>query len=46
VLCDPRVTSRNYGKTFLDILEPMSSTDDIGTVQRFLARHERPGAVA
>jgi ATP-dependent DNA helicase DinG len=46
VLCDPRITSRNYGKTFLDILEPMSSTDDIRTVQRFLERHERPGAVA
>ena len=46
VLCDPRITSRNYGRTFLDILEPMSSTDDIRTVQRFLERHERPGAVA
>ena len=46
VLCDPRITSRNYGKTFLDILEPMGSTDDIATVERFLQRHERPGAVA
>jgi ATP-dependent DNA helicase DinG len=46
VLCDPRITSRGYGKTFLAILEPMSSTDDIRTVERFLARHERPGAVA
>ena len=45
-LCDPRITSRGYGKTFLDILEPMDSTDDIGTVARFLERHERPGAVA
>jgi ATP-dependent DNA helicase DinG len=23
VLCDPRITSRSYGRTFLDILEPM-----------------------
>ena len=46
VLCDPRITSRNYGKTFLEILEPMGSTDDIRTVERFLERHERPGAVA
>ena len=27
VLCDPRVTTRSYGKTFLKILEPMPATD-------------------
>ena len=46
VLCDPRVTSRSYGKMFLDILEPMGSTNDIRDVERFFQRHERPGAVA
>lgn len=46
VLCDPRITSRSYGRTFLDILQPMDSTDDIGKVERFFERHERPGAVA
>ena len=46
VLCDPRVTSRSYGKTFLDVLEPMASTKDLGDVARFFERHERSGAVA
>ena len=46
VLCDPRITSRNYGKTFLDILEPMGTTADIKDVERFFERHERSGAVA
>ncbi len=46
VLCDPRVTSRNYGRTFLDILEPMGTTSDMNDVERFFERHERSGAVA
>ncbi len=46
VLCDPRIVSRSYGKTFLAVLEPMTSTDDIGKVARFFKRHERSGAVA
>jgi ATP-dependent DNA helicase DinG len=46
VLCDPRIVSRGYGKTFLDVLEPMASTSDTGTVADFLKRHERSGAVA
>ena len=46
VLCDPRITSRNYGKTFLDILEPMRSTADIKDVEAFFERHEQSGAVA
>ena len=46
VLCDPRITSRSYGKTFLGILEPMGTTDDIRDVEHFFLRHERPGAVA
>jgi len=46
VLCDPRVTSRNYGATFLKSLEPMSTTSSLQDVRQFLARHERSGAVA
>ncbi len=46
MLCDPRITSRSYGKTFLEILEPMATTADINDVERFLERHEQPGAVA
>jgi ATP-dependent DNA helicase DinG len=46
VLCDPRITSRNYGKTFLEILEPMQATADIKDVDCFFERHERSGAVA
>ena len=46
VLCDPRIVSRSYGKTFLAVLEPMTSTDDIVKVARFFKRHERSGAVA
>jgi ATP-dependent DNA helicase DinG len=46
VLCDPRITSRSYGKTFLKILEPMRSTSSFADVEEFLDRHERSGAVA
>jgi len=46
VLCDPRITSRSYGNTFLKILEPMRSTSALDDVERFFARHERSGAVA
>jgi ATP-dependent DNA helicase DinG len=46
VLCDPRISSRSYGKTFLKILEPMPATDSAADVERFFARHERSGAVA
>jgi ATP-dependent DNA helicase DinG len=46
VLCDPRVTSKSYGRLFLKALEPMPVTADVGDVERFLARHERAGAVA
>ncbi len=46
VLCDPRVTSRSYGRTFLDSLAPMPTTQSIEDVRRFLGTHEREGAVA
>ena len=46
VLCDPRITSKQYGKMFLQCLEPMSTTTALGDVSSFLAAHERNGAVA
>ena len=46
VLCDPRVTSRSYGRTFLKILEPMPATDSAADVEQFFDRHEQSGAVA
>jgi len=46
VLCDPRITAKSYGKTFLKILEPMPSTASLDDVARFLAAHEATGAVA
>ena len=46
VLCDPRITSRNYGSTFLKILEPMRTTRSLDDVRRFFERHESKGAVA
>ena len=46
VLCDPRVTSKSYGRMFLDSLQPMPSTPSIDDVAAFLAAHERQGEVA
>ncbi|MDH4046701.1 MAG: ATP-dependent DNA helicase [Gammaproteobacteria bacterium] len=40
VLCDPRITSKSYGKVFLKCLEPMQTTDSIDDVAVFLAQHE------
>jgi ATP-dependent DNA helicase DinG len=40
VLCDPRITSKNYGSTFLKCLEPMQTTDSLSEVDRFLTAHE------
>jgi ATP-dependent DNA helicase DinG len=40
VLCDPRVTSKSYGKVFLKCLEPMQSTDSLQEVGAFLAQHQ------
>jgi ATP-dependent DNA helicase DinG len=41
VLCDPRITSKQYGKMFLRTLEPMPVTDSIAEVVLFLASHEK-----
>jgi ATP-dependent DNA helicase DinG len=37
VLCDPRLTTRAYGKLFLASLPPMPRTRELGDVQRFFA---------
>jgi ATP-dependent DNA helicase DinG len=40
VICDPRISGKNYGSVFLKCLEPMQSTDSIAEVEKFLAGHE------
>jgi ATP-dependent DNA helicase DinG len=40
VLCDPRITGKNYGSVFLKCLEPMRSTESKAEVKEFLAAHE------
>ena len=37
VICDPRLTSRGYGRIFLDSLPPMPITADIEEVRAFFA---------
>jgi ATP-dependent DNA helicase DinG len=37
VLCDPRITSRAYGKLFLRSLPPMPATRELVDVQNFFA---------
>jgi ATP-dependent DNA helicase DinG len=39
VICDPRVTGRSYGRSFLAALPPMTLTSDADEARRFLARH-------
>ena len=51
VLCDPRVVTKSYGKTFLACLRPLPVTREAEQVARFLDRHEsaraaRPEQVA
>ena len=46
VLCDPRITSKNYGSVFLRALEPMPTTASLDEVKRFLRTHEADGQVA
>jgi len=46
VLCDPRITSKNYGKRFLQCFEPMPSTASFQDVERFLRAHQDRGAAA
>jgi len=46
VLCDPRVSTKRYGRLFLQCLEPMPSTSALNEVSSFLASHQRKGKVA
>jgi ATP-dependent DNA helicase DinG len=46
VLCDPRLSSKSYGRTFLASLEPMPKTRSIEDVIRFFGRHEQKRAIA
>ncbi len=41
VLCDPRITTKRYGKMLLRCLEPMASTSALNEVSSFLAAHKR-----
>jgi ATP-dependent DNA helicase DinG len=38
-ICDPRMTGRAYGRTFLGALPAMTVTQDASEARRFLARH-------
>ena len=40
VICDPRITGKNYGSVFLKCLQPMRSTASLREVENFLAGHE------
>ena len=44
VLCDPRISSKNYGAMFLRCLAPMPSTDSIHDVEDFLRDRELAAA--
>jgi ATP-dependent DNA helicase DinG len=46
VLCDPRITGKNYGRKFLESFEPMPKTSSVDEVMAFLRAHEARGAVA
>ena len=43
VVCDPRLSSRGYGRVFLDSLPPMPITSDIADVRTFFASRDRFG---
>ena len=40
VVCDPRLSTRGYGRVFLDSLPPMPITADIDDVRAFFARRD------
>ena len=42
-ICDPRMTGRAYGRTFLSALPAMTVTQDVREALRFLARHAPRG---
>jgi ATP-dependent DNA helicase DinG len=44
VLCDPRLTSKAYGRQILNSLPPMKLTRELAEVERFLAARPRDGS--
>lgn len=46
VLCDPRISTKSYGRIFLQSMEPMPTTSSLADVKEFLRAHEAKGAVA
>jgi ATP-dependent DNA helicase DinG len=46
VLCDPRLTGKPYGKTFLDSLPPFARTREVADVERFFGIEPSPAAPA
>ena len=44
-ICDPRLTSRSYGKVFLAALPPMTVTRERQAALEFLGRHAQPSPV-
>jgi len=46
VLCDPRITGKNYGRKFLQSFEPMPLTSSIEEAKSFLRAHEAAAVVA
>ncbi|KRG71469.1 ATP-dependent DNA helicase [Pseudoxanthomonas dokdonensis] len=42
VLCDPRLTSKSYGRVFLDSLPPFTRTRDLQDVTGFFAPQSQP----
>jgi ATP-dependent DNA helicase DinG len=43
MICDPRMVSKPYGKTFLKSLPEMGVTSDLNEVEEFFTRHEQAG---
>jgi ATP-dependent DNA helicase DinG len=46
MLCDPRLTSRSYGRAFLASLPPMTVTQEPEEASRFLRHHLRDAVAA
>jgi ATP-dependent DNA helicase DinG len=43
MLCDPRLSTKGYGRVFLKSLPPMAHARDLADVQRFFAEEAPPG---
>ncbi len=43
MLCDPRLTTKGYGKVFMESLPPMRRCRELAQVQRFFEEHARMG---